>query len=193
MLPRRYSRAGLITANFFLINGILALSLGYKTVFLAGVPLYLSTLSYWYDMRDAVTLKYVDMFMAGSNIAYITYLSKNVFYEGNPWIRNILIGIAAYIVNSYIYYYQVLKIPESFTEKKNVQALLENRLVPSMYNYFSLEFTEPFTFKRHCAYWCSVLVHVFFLHALPCLTCMYCLIETERRKNICLENGKLIV
>ena len=192
MLPRRYSRAGLITANFFLINGLLALYLDYKTIFFAGVPLYISTLMYWYDMRDCVNLKYIDMLMASSNIVYITYLSQHVFYEGNPWIRNILIGIAAYFVNSYIYYYQVLKIPENFTDKKTVLTLIDERLVvPSTYNYFSLEFTEPFTFKRNCAYWCSVIVHVLFLHALPCLTCMYCLIETERRKNTCLE--KLIV
>ena len=196
MLPRRYSRAGLITANFFLINGLLALSLDYKTVFFAGLPLYISTLMYWFDMRDSNSLKYIDMFMASSNIAYITYLSQYVFYEGNPWIRNILIGIAAYIVNSYIYYYQVLRIPADYTEK-SVKTLIEDRLVPSTYNYFSLEFTEPFTFRRHCAYWCSVLVHVLFLHALPCLTCMYCLIETERRKSDCPENEnqneKLIV
>lgn len=184
IVPRRYSRIGMITGNLFLLNGVVSYFLNCKSVGILGFPLYLSTLSYWYEIRKESKIRYVDMFMAFTNISYVTYLSLFFFYEGNPWIRNILFGFFVYILNNFIFYYQVLSNPKN--NQKNVALLLENRL--SSYRYFSLAYTEPFTYKRHCAYRYSVMIHLVFLHALPTMTCMYCLIETERMKNKCLEN-----
>jgi hypothetical protein len=185
IVPRRYSRVGMLTAHLFLLNGVVSFSQNCESIGILGFPLYLSTLTYWYEIRKDSNMKYLDMFIATINILYVSYVSLFFFYEGNPFIRNISIMVFVYIFNIIIYQYQVInEKPENIT--KSVSDLLDKRLTP--YRYFSLEFTEPFTNKRHRAYQYSVLVHLLFLHALPTITCMYCLIETERRKNMCWPN-----
>lgn len=50
------------------------------------------------------------------------------------------------------------------------------------YSYFSTKYIPPNTYNRELAYYYSAFVHIIALHVLPPVTCMCCIIYSDKHK-----------
>ena len=94
------------------------------------------------------------------------YVSKRFTIEKREILICLIIIMAlVHIVNSAIFYFQTVEWLHEEKEEKT-----------GAYEYFSLEFTKPYSEEREKCYKYTMMVHSLFMHIVPGMTIIYCMV-----------------
>jgi hypothetical protein len=164
--------------------------------------LFLTSLIYWYRAEYFSFLKLLDIIATVTNIVYITFYTDFNSYQ-NVWNYSIGPSILVFIINEILFYYQISrnskyktgKFQENWRDRNLSNSLMYEcefcgmmkldkvKLVnykPTFIQigkkFFSLQYTYPNTFDRTCCYYRYTYIYLLFLHVLPTITCIYCII-----------------
>lgn len=167
IVPEHISKWGVYSGQMFGITGIVAMIYEYYKIAIVAGILYISTVLYWKRVEFYSIIRLIDIVIVLGTIYYITfYVSKKFTIEKREkWIYIILIVGIAYIINNIIFYYQT--VGWLHKEVKNVNK--------EGYKYFSLEYMRPNTENRELCYKYTMIVHSIFMHIVPGLGIIYCI------------------
>jgi hypothetical protein len=166
-IPQKISVYGMITAHIFLVLSYMYFYRCNKISAYLTFLLYMSTVLYWYKLNENSFRKYFDIFIAVSSLIYFTFIEiKNLNNKYKIlWYATSLIIIVVYITNSIIYKKQIV--------------YKSNNIMDNNYSYFCLKYTKQNTQVREKACKTNVFVHLIFLHLLPGLISILCLLNTK--------------
>jgi len=136
--------------------------------------LYITTLLFWNNLTHSGIIRNIDIATWIVNIISISYydsLRFDALYK-ELWASAMSLGCLVYLFNSYIFYCQTT--PESQYITNDDQSNIITK-----YSYFSTKYIPPNTYNRELAYYYATFVHIFALHVLPPVTCMYCIIYSD--------------
>ena len=126
-------------------------------------------------------IRNIDIATGIVNVLSITYydsLRFDAWYK-ELWGSAMSIGSLIYLINVYIFYCQTTPPP---TENQEITNNDPENVTLIKYSYFSTRYIPPNTYNRELAYYYSAFVHIMALHVLPPVTCMYCIIYSDRHK-----------
>lgn len=171
-IPNHISKYGLISAQLLLANSVVSALHNYKSLSVISFFLYITTLLFWNNLTHSGFIKKVDIATGIVNVLSITYydsLRFDALYK-ELWASVMSLGSLIYLFNSYIFYCQTTP---------DTQEIINDEPIIK-YSYFSTKYIPPNTYNRELAYYYTSFVHIFALHFLPPVTCMYCIIYSER-------------
>lgn len=167
IIPKYISRYANYSALFILCESYVLFKFSkYISSFLK-FCLYISTLFNWYEVRYNSIIKKIDIslvILSNLSIGYESFL-LNYFYI---WISGSVIVISIFVVNKYIFYYQV----EIYKNK-----IIEYSIEPK-YSFFSLQYTNPYTISREKAYFRISFTHFVVIHIFPSIVTICFLLFT---------------
>ena len=168
VIPKEISRYGIITAHIFLLTSYISYVKGYNTFKYLSFLLYISTMLHWYELKDNSFIKYFDMFIVIITLYHFTFIDIKKLKDKYKilWYITSLLIVIVYIVNINIYNKQIINESENVMDTED-------------YNYFHLKYTKPNTKVRDRACLINVLVHLVFLHIIPGIVCITCIIKSK--------------
>lgn len=167
-VPEHISKWGIYSGQIFGIAGMVAWKYKeYMVGIIAGI-LYISTVLYWRRVEFYSVRRFIDILIVLGTIYYITiYVNKRYTIDKRElWIYIILLAGMVYIVNSIIFYYQTVGWLHVDGGKRGKDGI---------YEYFSLEFMKPNTENRELCYKYTMMIHSIFMHIVPGLGMIYCI------------------
>jgi hypothetical protein len=144
LVPQYISRKAFYSAQFLLFGSIRAYIHCLYTLSGLFFLLYLSTLAHWNKIENGI-IKKIDISLAASVLFHISFIDTQYFD----------------VVYKYLWFGSVFISSTVFFINETVF-------------YYRLQNTILGTKERENAYIQSAYVHMFFLHAVPPLTCAYC-------------------
>lgn len=167
-VPKNISRYGVITGHIFLLTSFVAYIKGFTTLKYLALALYLTTVLHWYNLKNDSLIRYIDIIIVIITLSHCTFVDSKKFSDKyrKIWYTVGILIVLVYIMNMIIYNKQVI-------EKDNKIMDTED------YNYFKLEYTKPESKNRNKSYFYTVLVHLIFLHIIPGIVCISCLIKSD--------------
>jgi hypothetical protein len=160
-IPQHISQKAFYTSPFFLMSSYYVyVRMGHVLLALLLFCLFFTTVGHWNKVYYSSMIKIADMFFALSVIIVATFHDSYYLesYYRNTWIYSITTSICAFTINEYVLYIRITP---------NLKSKIINRT-------WFIEYIEPHTIEREQAYYLSTYVHMFFLHILPNITCVYC-------------------
>jgi len=108
------------------------------------------------------------MFIVTITLSYFTFIETKKLSNKykNLWYVTTLIIVIVYIINIKIYMKQIVNASDDVMELED-------------YDYFTLKYTKPNTKVRNKACIINVLVHLIFLHLIPGIVCILCIIKSS--------------
>jgi hypothetical protein len=176
-IPFHISMYGLISAHIILANSVVSILHNHNSLSLTSYCLYITTLLFWNNLTHSGMIRNIDIATGIVNVLSITYydsLRFDALYK-ELWASVMSICSLIYLFNSYIYYCQTTPDTEEITNDDPENVLTK-------YSYFSTKYIPPNTYNRELAYYYTSFVHIFALHFLPPVTCMYCIIYSGSLK-----------
>lgn len=167
VIPTEISRYGIITAHIFLLTSYVSYLKGFNTFKYLAFLLYITTILHWYELKDNSFIKYFDMFIVIITLYYFTFIETKKFSDKyrKLWYIVSFFIVIVYIININIYNKQIINESDDVMETED-------------YNYFHLKYTRPHTKSRDTACLINVLVHLIFLHIIPGIICITCIIKS---------------
>ena len=167
VIPTEISRYGIITAHIFLLTSYVSYLKGLTTFKYLAFLLYITTMLHWYELKDNSFIKYFDMFIVIITLYYFTFIETKKFSDKyrKLWYIVSFFIVIVYIININVYNKQIINESDDVMETED-------------YNYFHLKYTRPNTKSRDKACLINVLVHLIFLHIIPGIICITCIIKS---------------
>lgn len=167
-IPQNISVYGMISAHIFLLTSYFCSIKGFNTFKYLSFLLYISTILHWYELKDTSFRKYFDMFIVTITLSYFTFIETKKLSNKykNLWYITTLIIVIVYIINIKIYMKQIVNASDDVMELED-------------YDYFTLKYTKPNTKVRNKACINNVLIHLIFLHLIPGIVCILCIIKSS--------------
>jgi len=163
-IPQHISRNAFYTSPFFLMSSYYVYS-RMEHILLSSLLLavFFTTVGHWNKVYYNSLIKTVDVFIALSILVVATFHDSYYLesYYRNTWLCSMSISICAFTINEYVLHIRIT--PNS----------RENKITIGNTTWV-LKYIEPHTMEREQAYYLSTYVHMFFLHILPNITCVYC-------------------
>jgi len=166
-IPKNISRYGMITAHIYLLTSFVCTIKNFNTFKYLSLLLYISTILHWYKLKDNSFRKYFDMIIVTITLSYFTFIETKKLshkYKILCYITSLTI-ILIYFINIFIYKKQIVNESNDYMELED-------------YKYFSLKYTKPNTKVREKACKINVFVHLLFLHLIPGIICILCIIKS---------------
>lgn len=173
-IPFRISKYGLISAHIILANSVVSALHNYNSLSITSYCLYITTLLFWNNLTHSGMIRNIDIATGIVNVLSITYydsLRFDAWYK-ELWGSVMSLGSLIYLMNTFIFYCQTTPDTEEITNDDQ----------RTKYSYFSTKYIPPNTYNRELAYYYATFVHIFALHVLPPVTCMYCIIYSDQTK-----------
>jgi hypothetical protein len=162
-IPQHISRNAFYTSPLFLMSSYCVyFKMGHILLALLLLSLFFTTVGHWNKVYYSSMIKIADMFFALSVIIVATFHDSYYLdsYYRNTWIYSITTSICAFTINEYVLYIRI-------TPNLKSKITIGNKC-------WAVEYIESHTMERERAYYDSTFIHIFFLHILPNITCIYC-------------------
>jgi hypothetical protein len=177
LIPRHISYYALYSAQFILMDFIVAIQLEYYRAAFLLIGLYISTLLHWRKVYRISIIKKLDILFAVLSFVNLTFIDKYRFlpFYRSVWDITVVCILSLFLMNEYLFYYQVTRKSVTsrkrkrgsdtigFYEKKNIRI-----------HYFSLEKSEPATKYRDYCYRRNVYTHMVVIHIIPTTVSAFC-------------------
>lgn len=167
-VPQHISRNAFYTSPFFLMSSYYVYSkMGHILLSSLLFSCFFTTVGHWNKVYYSSTIKTIDILVAITILVVSTFHDSYYLdsYYRNTWIYSMTTSLCAFTVNEYILYFRITP-PLPYHKQKTKIGFKSI--------YWVVEYIEPNTIEREYAYYVSTYVHMFFLHILPNLTCIYC-------------------
>ena len=168
LVPQHVTIWGVLTSFLILASGFVVFK--YKYYLLTGVSvcLFLTSIIHWHKMTAFGLIKILDVFFAALTLGLITFYYIDEFKPEYKkiWYYTVAIMVAIFVFNWVITYFQIMN--------QNPYIKCQQQ-----YNYFSLEYTKPNTRPREMCYYYVTFIHLIFVHIIPTIVLMYCVIKSH--------------
>jgi hypothetical protein len=168
-IPQHISIWGVISAYTFIITSIVSYSKDLKFLSIHFLMLYLTTISHWIYPKKKGFIRNLDIFTVVTLKIHGTY--ESLFLDNHYkylWFSTFLLSASMFFFNEFLYYHQITKYNK----------LNNNKIITI--HFFSLIPTRPNTKEREYAYKRSTLTHIIFIHIIPQLSALYCILNNNR-------------
>lgn len=171
-IPRHITKHCLYTIQFILLSAIIAFI--HKYYILASLQgcLYITSYHHWKKVKHNGTEKTLDIsfvIISGTYGTYTSFLLPNPTYK-SVWLITISLALFFFVMNEILLYYQVRRF--------------YNQVLPDSkhhtYHYFSLTYTNPYTYQRELAYLRSTLTHGIFFHIFVMISSIICIVNGNK-------------
>ena len=165
-LPPYISRKAFFSIPFFFINAIVAYNYKYERLAALLIFLTYTSFAYWNHAVKMNLIKAIDIMIACTTVYSSVFIDSYSFTETNRlffWGSS-MVSISVFIMNDYWYYYSI--------------DLLNDLIKPNNKNATNTIMIDEKKINKWIEkiHYRSVFIHMFFLHVLPCVSCMYCII-----------------
>ena len=172
LIPQHISMFCVATAHAILLNSIITYIYGYYLLSICEFGLYISSVIFWSKVRHNGIEKNIDICLVIINCCYGTYISFTLpIYYNIFWLCTISFCCLTFIMNEYIFYYQVRIHYNKYIPTKTDEI--------TKYNWFSLDYTNPHTHNREMAYYRSTITHGTILHIITSISSIYCITHSK--------------
>lgn len=166
LIPQYVTQWGVLTSFIVLAFSFIAYKLKYNLLCFATLCLFITSVIHWHKMTLFGPIKILDVLCATISLGLITFYYINflkIEYR-KIWYCTVSVMILIYLINWVITYFQIMK-SESFNNDYKCQ---------TEYNYFSLDYTKPYTEAREQSYYYVTWVHLLCVHLMPGIVLSYC-------------------
>ena len=166
-IPPHLSKLCLITIHFMLLSAIVYYFLGYEMMALLLLILYVIGFIYWQKPYYNTIFKQIDFFVI-----------MVMFCFASQYVANFKDKYKKICVIAFLFLLVIGIINETLYRFKIVGLFGNDKIEPfsNDFSYFTLDYTYPNTIEREKCCQFSVLVHCLFLHIMPNIVGLYCLI-----------------
>ena len=168
LVPQNVTKWGILTS--FLILAASFVAYKYKYYLLTGVSLclFLTSIIHWHKMTAFGLIKILDVLFGALALGLVTFYYIDEFKPEYKkiWYYTVAIMVAIFVFNWVITYFQIMN--------QNPYIKCQQQ-----YNYFSLEYTKPNTRPREMCYYYVTFIHLIFVHIIPTIVLMYCVIKSH--------------
>ena len=168
LVPQNVTKWGILTS--FLILAASFIAYKYKYYLLTGVSLclFLTSIIHWHKMTAFGLIKILDVLFGALALGLVTFYYIDEFKPEYKkiWYYTVAIMVAIFVFNWVITYFQIMN--------QNPYIKCQQQ-----YNYFSLEYTKPNTRPREMCYYYVTFIHLIFVHIIPTIVLMYCVIKSH--------------
>ena len=170
LVPQHISKFCVYTCQMIVLNAFISFCYKYYILALVNFCLYLSSIVHWQKVKHSGIERKIDVCCVVTTLSHATYTSFLMprFYT-STWLVSLSTGGLIFYANEKLLYYQVLQYYNKKVEKNVYKGNLP-------FYYFSMEYTNPYTFEREVAYYRNVITHGLGLHAFLCFVSIYCII-----------------
>jgi len=163
-IPRHISKTAYFSIPFFVADSLVCYIYGYYRLSSLLALLAVTSVAYWNSPKKMDVIKMVDMSVGSLTIYHATFIDAYKFtdtYRQIYWISN-TISVTSFFLNDTWFMFTMI--------------LIEDQM-----RLWVLDDCDKKTFLvwRERAQKMSVYIHMFFLHVLPNVTCMYCIINSN--------------
>jgi len=163
-IPSPISKTAFFSIPFFMMDSLVCLKYEYYRLSLLLALLSVTSIVYWNSPKKMDVIKLADMSVATVTIYHATFIDAYKFtdtYRQIYWISS-TISITSFFLNEAWFLFSML--------------LIEDQM-----RLWNLDDSDKRTFLvwKTRAQKMSVYIHLFFLHILPNVTCMYCIINSR--------------
>jgi hypothetical protein len=168
IVPQHISRCAFFTIPIFFPTYLVFKYLNYDFAEILLILLFTS-FYHWNKVLNISFIKILDIITSSTTLGIITFYSSNRFNYHSRFVWNLTttIILTSFLINEYLFYYQVLK-----------ECPKHNAICCTQFNYFTLLWTKPNTPQRKYAYYRNVCTHMFFLHVIPGSISIYCALDS---------------
>ena len=172
LVPQHVTKWGVLTSFLILVSSFVAYKYKYYLLTGASVCLFFSSIVHWHKMTAFGIVKKLDVLFATIVLGLITFYYIDEFKPEYKkiWYYTIALMVSVFVFNWVITYFQIM------SKKATIDSFLKCQ---KDYNYFSLEYTKPGTMARELCYYYVTFVHLLFVHIIPSITLMYCVIKSH--------------
>ena len=173
LIPQHISKQALYSAQFILMDAILAFVLKYYgTGFLLSF-VYVTTLLHWRKVYRVSVIKTLDILFASMTLLNMTWVDKYRFSKELIPVWDITFAsiLSLFVLNEVLFYYQVVK----YKKEDQIQEQSPRR----KFGFFSLKTSKPNTEYREYCYQRNVYMHMICIHIIPTTLCAFCAIVSQ--------------
>ena len=168
-IPPPISRIAFYSIPFFMIDSLVCYIYEYYRLSALLALVSITSIAYWNSPKKMDVIKMADMSVAVVTIYHATFIDAYKYtdmYRHIYWISN-TVSITSFFLNEAWFLFSML--------------LIEDQL-----RLWNLDDSDKRTFLvwKTRAQKMSVYIHLFFLHVLPNVTCMYCIINSKKYKDL---------
>jgi|LauGreDrversion4_2_1035121.scaffolds.fasta_scaffold851954_1 hypothetical protein len=182
-IPQHISKWGVISAHTFFVSSLIIYSKNWTYMSIHFFLLYLTTVAHWNYPRKKGIIRNIDIFTAVMLKIHGTY--ESLFLSNHYkfiWFSVFLTSSTMFLFNEFLYYHQITKYNNnnnSNYNNNNIEKILLIKILPKT-QFFSLIPTSPNTKEREYAYKRSTITHIFFIHFLPQISALYCILNNNK-------------
>jgi hypothetical protein len=173
LIPRRISYYALYSAQFILLDFVIAIQLEYYRAAFLLFGLYVTTLLHWRKVYRRSLVKTLDILFATLSFGNMTFLDKYRFlpFYRSVWDITVVCVLFLFFMNEYLFYYQVTRVMAESKKRKRKRTMVR-------IHYFSLEKSEPGTKYRDYCYRRNVYTHMVVIHIIPTTVSAFCALSS---------------
>jgi len=114
IIPRQFSKYGIYTSSFVLLNSLVAYLHGHLTLAFLLICLFFTSIENWLNMYLMSPIKILDIFFACSCILFITFETSQTFtdYFRDLWFDYVIGATLIFTLNTTIFYEELNKSPD---------------------------------------------------------------------------------
>jgi hypothetical protein len=176
LVPQHVTKWGVLTSFLILASSFVAYKYNYYLLAGLSVCLFITSAIHWHKMTAFGLIKILDVLFATVVLGLVTFYYIDDFKPEYKkiWNYTVIIMVSIFVFNWVITYFQIM------SKNATIDLLIKCQ---KDYNYFSLEYTKPGTMPRELCYYYVTFVHLLFVHIIPSLTLMYCVIKSHSIKH----------
>lgn len=163
-IPSHISKIAFFSIPFFIMDSLVCFKYEYYRLSALLALVSITSVAYWNSPKKMDVIKIADMSVATVTIYHATFVDAYSFTEINRqiyWISN-TVSITSFFCNEAWFLFSMM-------------------LIQDQIRLWNLDDSDKKTFLvwKERAQKMSVYIHLFFLHILPNVTCMYCIINSK--------------
>lgn len=168
-IPPPISRIAFFSIPFFMVDSLVCYIYEYYRLSALLALLAVTSVAYWKSPKKMDVIKMADMSVGVVTIYHATFIDAYKYtdmYRHIYWISN-TVSVTSFFLNETWFMFTMI--------------LIEDQM-----RLWVLDDTDKRTFLvwKARAQKMSVYIHLFFLHILPNVTCMYCIIHSKKYKDL---------